>query len=25
VEICVADAEFVEQDRVLMRVQPESA
>jgi acetyl-CoA carboxylase biotin carboxyl carrier protein len=24
VEICVADAEFVEQDRVLMRVQPEN-
>ena len=24
VEICVADAEFVEQDRVLMRVQPEA-
>ena len=25
VEICVADAEFVEQDRVLMRVRPETA
>jgi acetyl-CoA carboxylase biotin carboxyl carrier protein len=25
VEICVADAEFVEQDRVLMRVRPEIA
>lgn len=25
IEICVADAEFVEQDRVLMRVQPEKA
>lgn len=25
VEICVADAEFVDQDRVLMRVQPEPA
>ena len=24
VEICVADAEFVDQDRVLMRVQPET-